>query len=166
MDSRSLLSDRQAPSVLETIEDIVQSGTRVIFPPKLELGSVDWSALMRKWIWVGVALFLAFSSGAARAADLKDMIGKWRWQQFTIEVTACQGDSICAKVIQGPKNVGMEIFGTKLTAKDGKLFGQIAHPETKDIFNTRFQQDDADKWSIDGCTAARVCLSGEFVRVK
>ena len=121
---------------------------------------------MRKWIWVGVALLLAFSSGVTRAADLKDMIGKWRWQQFTIEVAACQGDSICAKVIQGPKNVGMEIFGTKLTAKDGKLFGQITHPETKDVYNTRFQQDDADKWSLDGCTATRVCLSGEFVRVK
>src|ERR1700732_3150111 len=81
MGSRSRLSDRQAPSVLETIEDIVQSGTRLIFPPELELGYVDWSALMRKWIWVGVALLLAFSSGATRAADLKDMIGKWRWQQ-------------------------------------------------------------------------------------
>src|SRR5258708_1702432 len=121
---------------------------------------------MSKRFWVGVALFLAFSSGATRAADLKDMIGKWRWQQFTIEVAACQGDSICAKVLQGPKNVGMEIFATKLTAKDGKLLGQIAHPETKDVYNTRFQQDDVDKWSLDGCTATRVCLSGEFVRVK
>jgi uncharacterized protein (DUF2147 family) len=121
---------------------------------------------MSKWICVGVATFFAFSTIAVCAADLKDMIGTWRWQQFTIEVSACQGDGICAKVIQGPKNVGMEIFATTLTAKDGKLFGQITHPETKEIYNTRFQQDDADKWTLDGCTATRVCLSGAFVRVK
>jgi hypothetical protein len=136
------------------------------FLPKPGLGRIDWGEFMSKRILAGAAIFLALSSFAARAADLKDMIGTWRWQQFTIEVTACQGDGICAKVIQGPKNVGMEVFATKLTAKDGKLFGQISHRETKDIYNTRFQQDDADKWSLDGCTVTRVCLSGEFVRVK
>jgi hypothetical protein len=119
-----------------------------------------------KWTRVCAAIFLAFSCVAAFAADLKDMIGRWRWQQFTIEVTECQGDSICAKIVEGPKNVGMAVFATKLMAKDGKLFGQIAHPETKEIYNTRFQQDDPDRWRLDGCTVTRVCLSGEFVRVK
>jgi hypothetical protein len=121
---------------------------------------------MRTFISLGVAMYLALSSGAAVAADLKDLIGKWRWQKFTIEVTECQADSICAKIIEGPKNVGMEVFANKLTAKDGNLLGLIADPETKDVYNTRFQQNGPDKWSLDGCTAARVCLSGEFVRVK
>jgi uncharacterized protein (DUF2147 family) len=123
-------------------------------------------AFVIKWIQVCAAICLGFAWNVAFAADLKDMIGRWRWQQFTIEVTACQGDSICAKIIEGPKNVGMEVFATQLTVKDSKLFGQITHPETRDIYNTRFQQDDGDKWRLDGCTVARVCLSGEFVRVK
>ena len=106
------------------------------------------------------------ASGSASAASLQDMLGKWRWQDFTIEVRACEGDSACAKVIAGPKNVGMDLFASKLMTKDGDWYGQITHPETKETYNTRFQQRDTDRWHLDGCTAARVCLSGEFVRVK
>ena len=111
----------------------------------------------------GAALAVA---AAAAAADLKDMVGRWRWQNFTIEVSPCKGDSICAKVTAGPKNVGLDLFASKLAGKNGHWFGQIAHPETREIYNTRFQQKDKDRWRLDGCTAARVCLTGEFVRVK
>jgi len=121
---------------------------------------------MKIGIWACAAIFIQLSCVAAVAADLKDMVGRWRWQQFTIEVTKCQSDSICAKIAEGPKNVGMELFANRLLAKDGKLFGQIVHPETKEIYNTRFQQVDPDRWRLDGCTMTRVCLSGEFVRVK
>ena len=110
-------------------------------------------------------IFLVLSCVASAAADLKDMIGKWRWQEYTIEVTECQAGSICAKVVAGPKNVGMKIFASKLMAKGGNLFGQIVDPETKNIYNTRFQRINSNKWRLDGCTAARVCLSGEFIRV-
>lgn len=104
-------------------------------------------------------------AGSALAATLQDMVGKWRWQDFTIEVRECQGGSACAKIVAGPKNVGMDV-ASKLTAKNGEWVGQITHPETKDVYNTRFQQKDKDHWRLDGCTAAKVCLSGEFVRVK
>jgi uncharacterized protein (DUF2147 family) len=113
-----------------------------------------------------VALLAAGLSVAAAAADLKDMVGKWRWQDFTIEVSECKGDSICANVVAGPKNVGLDLFASKLTGKDGDWFGQITHPETKQVYNTRFQRKDKDRWRLDGCTAARVCLTGEFLRVK
>ena len=102
----------------------------------------------------------------ASAADLNDMVGKWRWRDFTLEVKQCQDDSVCAKVIEGPESVGMNVFTSKLVAKDGDWFGQIADPETKEKYNTRFHQVDKDKWRLDGCTGARVCLSGEFVRAK
>ena len=121
---------------------------------------------MNKRIGTCAAIILASSCLPIAAADLKDMIGRWRWQDSTIEVSACQNDSICAKVVAGPQNVGMALFASKLVAKDGNLFGQVIHPETKETNNTRFQQKGSDKWLLDGCTAARVCLSGEFVRVK
>jgi uncharacterized protein (DUF2147 family) len=117
-------------------------------------------------IWRWAATLLVASSCAVSAADLKDMVGKWRWQDFTIEVRECQGDSVCAKVVAGPKNVGMDVFASKLVAKDGAWFGQIAHPRTKETYNTRFRQEDKDRWRLDGCTAAKVCLTGEFVRAK
>lgn len=103
---------------------------------------------------------------AAAAADLKDMVGRWRWQGFTIEVSPCKGDSICAKVTAGPKNVGLDLFASKLVSKNGDWFGQITHPDTREIYDTRFRQKDKDRWQLDGCTAGRVCLTGEFVRVK
>ena len=64
------------------------------------------------------------------------------------------------------KNVGTDVFASGLVAKGGEWFGQITHPETKETYSTRFQQKDKDRWRLDGCTAAKVCLSGEFVRVK
>ena len=111
-------------------------------------------------------LALAILGSAASAAEPKDMIGRWRWKDFTIEVTPCRSGNICAKIVEGPKNVGLEVFANDLTAKDGDLFGQITHPETKEIYTTRFRQEGPDKWDIAGCTTARVCLSGEFARVK
>lgn len=111
-------------------------------------------------------MFLVLSCTAASAAVPNDMIGKWRWQQFTIEVTECQRDRMCAKVIAGPKSVGMNIFASKFVTKDGVLFGQIVDPGTNEIYNTRFQKNGPDKWRLDGCTVTSVCLSGEFVRVK
>ncbi len=116
--------------------------------------------------WNMAATFLVTSSLVAVAADVKEMVGKWRWRDFTVEVHECQGGRICGKVIAGPKNAGMELFGSKLVAKDGALFGQITHPETKEVYNTRFQQKDKDRWQLDGCTATKVCVTGEFVRVK
>jgi uncharacterized protein (DUF2147 family) len=113
-----------------------------------------------------LAFAIAALSVAAAAADIKDMVGRWRWQDFTIEVAECKGEGICAKVVAGPKNVGLDLFASKLTEKGGDWFGQITHPETKEVYNTRFQQKDGDRWRLDGCTAARVCLTGEFVRVK
>jgi hypothetical protein len=111
-------------------------------------------------------VFLVVSCVAASAAVPKDMIGVWRWEESTIRASECQLDHICAKVIGGPRNVGMEVFASKLVAKEGNLFGQVVHPKTKEIYNTRFQRIDPDTWHLDGCTETRVCLSGEFVRVK
>ena len=123
-------------------------------------------AFVSQKTWFYSVMLLVLSCVAASAAVPKDMIGIWGWQQSTIEVTECQRDSICARVIAGPKNVGMEFFASKLVVKEGNLFGQIVDPETKEIYNTRFQRIGPDTWHLDGCTVARVCLSGEFVRVK
>src|SRR5436190_13251856 len=74
-------------------------------------------AFVSKIFRICAAILLCSSFVSAFAADLKDLIGRWRWQQFTIEVTQCKSDSICAKIIEGPKNVGMEVFASKLMVK-------------------------------------------------
>ena len=67
----------------------------------------------------------------ATGADRTDMLGKWTWQQFTIEVSECAAKGVCSKVIAGPKNVGLEIFASELVQRDGDWFGQIINPETR-----------------------------------
>lgn len=104
------------------------------------------------------------STSLASAAELKDILGRWMWERFKIEVSECQGKRICAKVIAGPKNVGMEIFASELTQKDGAWFGQILNPETGEVYYTRMQYTGTKTWKLDGCASSRVCLSGEFVK--
>jgi hypothetical protein len=134
---------------------------------ELERRAVPYRGLPRLTVaaWLA-AMSMCAAGGDAAAADLKDMLGKWRWQEFTIEVVECKAGGICAKVIAGPKNVGLDMLASKLTAKGDDWVGQIAHPETKEVYNTRFQRKDKDRWRLDGCTASRVCLTGELVRVK
>lgn len=118
---------------------------------------------------VCVAMTIA-KAGAADAATLDDMIGKWKWTDFTIEVTKCatnpSGAGLCGKVIAGPKNVGMEMIRSKLEGKGDAFVGRIAHPMTSDIYNTRMRMTKPDTWSMDGCTDSNVCAKGDFVRVK
>lgn len=102
----------------------------------------------------------------AFAADSTEMLGRWTWDKYTIEVRECADKKMCAKVVAGPKNVGLEIFASALTKKGGDWFGEIVHPESKAAYNTRLSRKSASAWRLDGCTSARVCLSGEFVRAK
>ncbi len=116
-----------------------------------------------------LVLSIVVSSPVA-AAELKDMIGKWQWTDYTIEVKECttnpSGEGLCATVIAGPKNVGMEMIRSKLEKKGDVFVGQIAHPATGDIYNTKIALKDPDTWGMDGCTAANVCATGDFKRVK
>jgi uncharacterized protein (DUF2147 family) len=98
------------------------------------------------------------------AAELEELLGRWTWQDFKIEVRECAGKRVCAKVIAGPKNVGMELFASELTSKDGAWYGRIVSPGTGATYNTRMQFTATRTWRLDGCTASGVCLTGEFVR--
>ena len=71
----------------------------------------------------------------AFAVDIKDMLGRWTWQRFTIEVKECADRKICAKIVGGPKNVGLEIFASELTNKEGAWFGDVVDPETNTTYN-------------------------------
>jgi uncharacterized protein (DUF2147 family) len=115
---------------------------------------------------IAINMLALVSNCSASAADIKDMLGRWTWQKFKIEVTECAGKRVCARVIAGPKNVGLEIFSSDLTSKNGNWFGQIVNPETGTTYNTRMQLTGSKTWRLDGCTASNVCLSGEFIRAE
>ncbi|HRD76974.1 MAG TPA: DUF2147 domain-containing protein [Hyphomicrobiaceae bacterium] len=113
---------------------------------------------------------LALGATGAMAVELKDMIGRWKWTDYTVEVKECttnpSGAGFCATVVDGPKNKGMEMMRSKLEKKGEAIVGKVAHPATGDIYDTKMTYDGKDKWTMDGCTEKGVCAKGDFVRVK
>ncbi len=122
-------------------------------------------------LFAGAVMVAAIAGAApANAADLKAMVGTWKWTDFTIQVKDCttnpSGAGLCATVTAGPKNVGMEMIRSKLEGKpDGSFVGKIGHPASGETYNTKMTIG-GDVWHMDGCTDAGVCATGDFIRVK
>jgi len=114
---------------------------------------------------VGGFAMLAVPSVFA-AGSVTDMVGKWSWEGFVIEVNKCPETEVCAKVVSGPKNVGMDMIKSKLTLKGEAFVGKIAHPQTGDTYNAKMSMADANTWHLDGCTDKNVCASGDFKRLE
>jgi len=109
---------------------------------------------------------VSFASTVSAAEDITAMVGKWKWEGFTIEVKKCTETEVCAKVVAGPKNVGMEMIKSKLKHTGKNFVGKIAHPQTGNTYNTKITMSDANTWHLDGCTDKNVCASGDFKRIK
>lgn len=103
---------------------------------------------------------------AASAATMADMVGTWKWTDYTVECKEGGDNGMSCTVTAGPKNVGMEMIQSKLEPKDGNFVGDIKHPASGDIYKTKIQLKDKDTWALDGCTASGVCATGTFTRVK
>jgi uncharacterized protein (DUF2147 family) len=122
---------------------------------------------MRNVVRAGaVAIALSGLSVVAHAEGIADMVGKWKWTDFTIECTEGGDNGMSCIVIDGPKNKGMEMVQSKLQAQGDSYVGDIKHPASGEIYKAKMKLKDADTWSMDGCTAAGVCAQGDFVRVK
>jgi len=121
-----------------------------------------------KKIILACAVSMSFGviNNANAVASLTTMLGNWKWEGFVIEVSKCKSTEICAKVLSGPKNVGLQMIKGKLKVVDGSYLGKVAHPQTGDTYSSKLTMADIDTWHIDGCTPANVCASGDFTRIK
>ena len=105
-------------------------------------------------------------AGAALAASVDDMVGKWKWQDFVVECTKGGPNGVSCKVASGPKNVGMEMVMSPIKQEGDYFVGKVKHPANGMIYNTKMSMPDANSWKLDGCTDSGACASGTFVRVK
>ena len=125
--------------------------------------------LIRSTAVAAATVALTVGGTAAFAAEAKDMVGTWKWTDYTVDVKECTtnpaGASHCANVTAGRKNVGMEMIRSKLEPKDSFFTGKVAHPSSGEIYITKLSLKDANTWSMDGCTDANVCAKGGFIRV-
>jgi len=113
-----------------------------------------------------VCAVLTASASAMAKNDIYNMVGTWKWEGFTIKVDKCDATEVCAEVITGPKNVGMQMIKSKLTLSGDSFVGKVAHPQTGDTYNSKLSMANTNAWHIDGCTDNNVCASGDFTRVK
>ena len=109
---------------------------------------------------------LTMGQSAIAENKIEAMVGTWKWEDFTIRVDKCASTEVCAKVVTGPKNVGLQMIQSKLKATGDSFVGKIAHPQTGDTYNSKISMLSTNVWHIDGCTAANVCASGDFKRIK
>ena len=99
------------------------------------------------------------------------MLGKWSWNGFVIENKACDTNpaktGMCATVISGPKNVGMEMIRSPLALKDKEFVGKVAHPMTGEVYNSKMSLSaDMNTWHMEGCTDDNACAKGDFKRMQ
>ena len=81
---------------------------------------------MKKYFTGALVGLATFSMAAmASAQDMSQMMGKWQWQNFVIEMTQGGDFGMSAKVISGPANVGMEMMQSKLSMQGGNMVAQI-----------------------------------------
>ena len=116
-------------------------------------------------VFITVAVLCAGNSAMAET-DIKKMVGDWKWADFTIRVDSCAKTQVCAKVLSGPKNVGLQMIQSKLKPSKGSFLGKVAHPQTGKTYNSKISMLSENVWHIDGCTEANVCASGDFKRIK
>lgn len=123
---------------------------------------------MKKLVTImsALAIGLGISQSVLASTNYDTMVGTWKWENFTIQVKKCDQTGVCAKVISGPKNVGMQMIKSKLMQSGKDFVGKVAHPQTGATYNSKISMVSTDDWHIDGCTDQNVCASGDFKRVK
>lgn len=128
------------------------------------------AGIARALMVIAIAVAGTLVPALAGAAEIKDMVGTWKWTDYTVNVKECatnpSGAGICATVVEGPKNKGMEMMRSKPEKKGDDFVARVAHPATGEIYMTKMTRKSADAWAMDGCTDKGVCAKGEFVRVK
>jgi uncharacterized protein (DUF2147 family) len=135
----------------------------VEYNPNFKLQETNMKKIINACVIISA---LAGTGNAFAKNDIQNMIGTWKWEGFTIKVDKCEITEVCAEVITGPKNVGMQMIKTKLVLSGDSFVGKVAHPQTGDTYNSKLSMANMDTWHIDGCTDNNVCASGDFTRIK
>lgn len=111
-------------------------------------------------------LVLAGWAMVAAAVDYDGMVGKWAWEGFTIEVTKGGEHGVSAQVVDGPKNVGMEMIRSRPEHRADFFVARVKHPSNGKVYHTKISQEGPDTWRLDGCTDGGACATGVFERVE
>lgn len=113
------------------------------------------------------ALAITTTTALAGDPDMAKMVGKWKWEDVTVEVSECDATGLCAKVVSGDSKCGGTMIKSKMV-KDSPTqgHGDVCHPKTGETYKTVLKMDGADKVVMTGTSASGATASGTFTRVK
>jgi uncharacterized protein (DUF2147 family) len=98
--------------------------------------------------------------------DYDKAVGKWTWEGITVEVTRCDPNELCAKVVAGDDKCGGEMIKGKIEkvdANNGK--GMVCNPKDGKTYDSLITSVDADTMAMKGSADGTVA-EGTFKRVK
>jgi len=113
-----------------------------------------------------LALVLGTWLPAAHAVGSGAMVGKWTWEAFTVKVSKGGPHGLSCKVVDGPKNVGMEMIRSEPKLRSDFFVARVKHPANGKIYHTKITRLGPDTWRLDGCTDGGACATGVFERTK
>lgn len=121
------------------------------------------------------AAIIAFSAAALMSTgvfaqtadpDYDKVVGKWQWEDVTVEVKRCAATELCAKAIAGPNACGDEMIRSKMVKVDANTgTGDVCHPKDGKVYKSQITSVDADTVTMKGSADGTVA-EGTFKRVK
>ena len=120
---------------------------------------------MKKSLAVVLLLLAMAYSPSANAArgGMEAMMGRWIWNGFVVEVSPCKATGICAKVISGPKNIGMQMIQSPPIPKGREMYGKVKHPLSGEVYNVKMSFSPTGDWQMDGCPEKENCPASKFM---
>ena len=116
------------------------------------------------------ALVFTTTASFAQTADpdMDKMVGKWKWEDITVEVSRCAETELCAKVVSGDSKCGGKMIKSKMIKDDpNNGHGEVCHPKTGETYKTKLSLDaSGDKVTMVGTSASGATATGTFTRVK
>ena len=120
--------------------------------------------------FIGIIALSGLLKENAFSSEYTDLIGKWKWRDYIVEVKECSTNpsdaGFCILVVSGAKYVGMEMLRSKFQKRGEDLYAKIADPETKELYSAKFKRENGNKWALSGCTDNGICASGKFIRTE
>ncbi|MFN3746005.1 MAG: hypothetical protein ACK4TL_14990 [Hyphomicrobiaceae bacterium] len=139
----------------------VHARTRAVLEGNL---TISWQAWTRRIAAVAMGLVVLAAGTAVPTGELRDLLGKWKWQLSTVEGGACAATGARSRAFAGPKSPGRERRRSKPEKKGDFFVRQVVHPAAGHIRGARLQMKGASIRRLDGGSAANICAHRDFAR--
>jgi len=122
--------------------------------------------MRRLFFGLAVGLGMGGWSVAASAVDLEAMVGSWSWNGYTVKVTRGGPHGLSARVVEGPRNVGMEMIRSDVRNQADFAVAEIRLPGDGQDYLSEITPEGPDAWHLEGCSDRGGCVDRVYRRAE